>query len=221
MSDQNSETPQPSRPRRRSFNRPIRTPPRISGRSPTGGTYVRPIRPTPRRGQLFTWPHNVVASLRRPRPMIASPSGGGFMPSSPPRRPRPINKSKYEKMLKELTKSAIANNRNARTSDNKLVSSWMNESGVKSGKSNIPKNRRVFLMPDVTRAGVIKHVYDRKFINGMIESFETLPVSGRREVVENDDPFFTSPITQRKFSKRDVKAYPPTPNTKRLIRNRI
>ena len=121
-------------------------------------------------------------------------------------------------MLKNITKEARINNRNARKNDNNnLVSSWMNESGIKAGKGNIPKNRRVFLMPDVTRDGKIKHVYDRKFINGMIEEQEV----GFDRIVPNNETFFTSPVSRKKFSKNNIKAYPPTPNTKRLIRNRI
>lgn len=210
------ESLSPRRQRRRTSDRPIRSPPRVTGLLQPGRTLIRPI---PRRGQL--WPHSVVASPPRLRPIIAPPrTYGGASTStyrSPPRRPRPINTSKYEKMLKELTKSAITNNRNARKNDNNnLVSSWMNESGIKAGKGNIPKNRRVFLMPDVNRTGVIKHVYDRKFINGMIESFEV----GFNTIFPNDERFFTSPATRRKFSKKDIKAYPPTPTTRRLIRNR-
>ena len=120
-------------------------------------------------------------------------------------------------MLKNITKKARINNRNARKNDNNnLVSSWMNEDGIKAGKGNIPKNRRVFLMPDVTRDGKIKHVYDRKFINGMIEEQEV----GFDRIVPNNETFFTSPVSRKKFSKNNIKAYPPTENTKRLIRNR-
>ena len=204
----------PARPRRRSFNRPIQPPPRISGTS-SGRVHVQPTRPTPRRGQL--WPTNAIppVSTMVTRTNLRLP--GTSSVHSPPRKPRPINRTKYENMLNRITKKARINNRNARKNDtNNLVSSWTNESGIKAGKGNIPRNRRVFLMPDVNRMGDIKHVYDRKFINGMIESFEV----GFNTIFPNDEKFFTSPATRRKFSKKDIKAYPPTPHTRRLIRNR-
>lgn len=204
----------PPRPRRRSFNRPIQPPPRISGTS-SGRVHVQPIRPTPRRGQL--WPTNAIPPVSTVVTRTNLRLPGTSSVHSPPRKPRPINRTKYENMLKRITKKARINNRNARKNDtNNLVSSWTNESGIKAGKGNIPRNRRVFLMPDVNRMGDIKHVYDRKFISGMIESFEV----GFNTIFPNDEKFFTSPATRRKFSKKDIKAYPPTPNTRRLIRNR-
>ena len=89
---------------------------------------------------------------------------------------------------------------------------------AESKKSKIPKNKRVFLLTDLAKNGKIKHVWDRRFLNKLIESAETLPVSRRREVRKNNDPFFTSPLTRNKFSKNDIKAYPPTDATKKIIK---
>ncbi len=143
-------------------------------------------------------------------------------PPSPGRKPKAVNVSKYEKMLKNLenkNKNKNAKN-NKPNNENKNVVSWLNSSMADAKKNKIPKNKRVFLLTDMTNNGKIKQVWDRRFLNGLIESAETLPVSRRREVRENNDPFFTSPLTRKKFSKNDIKAYPPTDATKKMI-NRI
>lgn len=144
-------------------------------------------------------------------------------PPSPGRKPKAVNVSKYQKMLNNLenknkNKNNNNNNNNKPNNENKNVVSWLNKGMAESKKSKIPKNKRVFLLTDLTRNGKIKHVWDRRFLNGLVESAETLPVSRRREVRENNDPFFTSPLTRNKFSKNDIKAYPPTDATKKIIK---
>jgi hypothetical protein len=66
----------------------------------------------------------------------------------------------------------------------------------------------------MTGDGKIKQVWDRRFLNGLVESYETR----YNRVREANDPFFTSPLTRKKFSKNDIKAYPPTNATKRRIK---
>ena len=137
------------------------------------------------------------------------------------RKTKTVNVSKYEKMLKNLENKNKNNNNNKNNkpnNENKNVVSWLNKGMAESKKSKIPKNKRVFLLTDLTRNGKIKHVWDRRFLNKFIESAETLPVSRRREVRENNDPFFASPLTRNKFSKNDIKAYPPTNATKGIIK---
>ena len=146
---------------------------------------------------------------------------GRGTPASPVRKPKAVNVSKYEKMLKNLENKNKNNNNNKNNkpnNENKNVVSWLNKGMAESKKSKIPKNKRVFLLTDLTKNGKIKHVWDRRFLNKFIESAETLPVSRRREVRENNDPFFTSPLTRNKFSKNDIKAYPPTNATKGIIK---
>ena len=146
---------------------------------------------------------------------------GRGTPASPVRKPKAVNVSKYEKMLKNLENKNKNNNNNKNNkpnNENKNVVSWLNKGMAESKKSKIPKNKRVFLLTDLTRNGKIKHVWDRRFLNKFIESAETLPVSRRREVRENNDPFFASPLTRNKFSKNDIKAYPPTNATKGIIK---
>ena len=146
--------------------------------------------------------------------------GGG--PQSPGRKPKAVNVSKYQKMLNNLENKNKNknnnNNNNSNSNTNKNVVSWLNSGMAESKKSKIPKNKRVFLLTDLTKNFKIKQVWDRRFLNGLIESAETLPVSRRREVRKNNDPFFTSPLTRNKFSKNDIKAYPPTDATKKIIK---
>lgn len=146
--------------------------------------------------------------------------GGG--PQSPGRKPKAVNVSKYQKMLNNLENKNKNNNNNSNSNSNsntnKNVVSWLNSGMAESKKSKIPKNKRVFLLTDLTKNFKIKQVWDRRFLNGLIESAETLPVSRRREVRKNNDPFFTSPLTRNKFSKNDIKAYPPTDATKKIIK---
>ena len=147
---------------------------------------------------------------------------GGGGPQSPGRKPKAVNVSKYQKMLNNLENKNKNknknNNSNSNSNSNKNVVSWLNSNMAESKKNKIPKNKRVFLLTDLTRNGKIKHVWDRRFLNKFIESAETLPVSRRREVRKNNDPFFTSPLTRNKFSKNDIKAYPPTNATKGIIK---
>jgi len=148
---------------------------------------------------------------------------GRGTPASPVRKPKAVNVSKYEKMLKNLENKNKNNNNNNNknnkpNNENKNVVSWLNKGMAESKKSKIPKNKRVFLLTDLAKNGKIKQVWDRRFLNKFIESAETLPVSRRREVRENNDPFFTSPLTRNKFSKNDIKAYPPTNATKGIIK---
>ena len=122
-------------------------------------------------------------------------------------------------MLNNLeNKNKNKNNNNKPNIENKNVVSWLNSNMAESKKNKIPKNKRVFLLTDLAKNGKIKQVWDRRFLNKFIESAETLPVSRRREVRKNNDPFFTSPLTRNKFSKNDIKAYPPTNATKRRIK---
>ena len=159
-----------------------------------------------------------LANNIQPRRLNFNNNGPG--PSSPGRKPKAVNVSKYEKMLKNMnTNNKKGNNGNNKpNNENKNVVAWLNKGMGEAKKINIPKNKRVFILPDITNNGKIKHVWDRRFLNGMIESDETLPVSRRREVRENNDQSFTSPLTRKKFSKNDIKAYPPTNATKRIIK---
>jgi len=154
-----------------------------------------------------------------PRRLNFNNNGPG--PSSPGRKPRKINVSKYEKMLKNMNTNNKNVKNNKPNNENKNVVAWLNKGMGNSKKINIPKNKRVFILTDITNNGKIKHVWDRRFLNGLIESEETLIVSRRREVRENNDRSFTSPLTRIKFSKNDIKAYPPTNATKKIIRAHI
>ena len=139
--------------------------------------------------------------------------GGG--PQSPGRKPKAVNVSKYQKMLNNLeNKNKNNNNNNKPNNENKNVVSWLNSSMAESKKSKIPKNKRVFLLTDLTKNFKIKQVWDRRFLNGLIESYETR----YNRVRNSNDPFFTSPLTRNKFSKNDIKAYPPTDATKNIIK---
>ena len=149
---------------------------------------------------------------------------GNNGPSSPARKPKAVNVSKYEKMLKNLenknnnknknTKNTKNTKNNKPNNENKNVTSWFNNSMTEAKKSNIPKDKRVFLITDMTGDGKIKQVWDRRFLNGLVESYE----NRYNRVREANDPFFTSPLTRKKFSKNDIKAYPPTNATKRRIK---
>ena len=143
-------------------------------------------------------------------------------PKSPPKAPKKVNVSKYEKMLKNLENKNKNKNKNKNTknkntkpnNENKNVVSWFNNNMSEAKKSNIPKDKRVFLITDMTNNGKIKQVWDRRFLNGLVKSYETR----YNRVREANDPFFTSPLTRKKFSKNDIKAYPPTNTTKRIIK---
>ena len=149
---------------------------------------------------------------------------GNNGPSSPGRKPKAVNVSKYEKRLKNLenknnnknknTKNTKNTKNNKPNNENKNVTSWFNNSMTEAKKSNIPKDKRVFLITDMTGDGKIKQVWDRRFLNGLVESYETR----YNRVREANDPFFTSPLTRKKFSKNDIKAYPPTNATKGIIK---
>ena len=156
--------------------------------------------------------------LRRHAAGVARQLFGGNNegPKSPPKAPKKVNVSKYEKMLKNLeNKNKNKNTRNNKpNNENKNVTSWFNNSMTEAKKSNIPKDKRVFLITDMTGDGKIKQVWDRRFLNGLVESYE----NRYNRVREANDPFFTSPLTRKKFSKNDIKAYPPTNATKRRIK---
>jgi len=143
--------------------------------------------------------------------------GNNEGPKSPPKAPKKVNVSKYEKMLKNL-ENKNKNTKNTKNTkpnnENKNVASWFNNSMTEAKKSNIPKDKRVFLLTDMTNNGKIKQVWDRRFLNGLVESYE----NRYNRVREANDPFFTSPLTRKKFSKNDIKAYPPTNATKKRIK---
>ena len=142
--------------------------------------------------------------------------GNNEGPKSPPKAPKKVNVSKYEKMLKNIeNKNKNKNTKNNKpNNENKNVASWFNNSMTEAKKSNIPKDKRVFLLTDMTNNGKIKQVWDRRFLNGLVESYE----NRYNRVREANDPFFTSPLTRKKFSKNDIKAYPPTNATKKRIK---
>ena len=156
--------------------------------------------------------------LRRHAAGVARQLFGGNNegPKSPPKAPKKVNVSKYEKMLKNIeNKNKNKNTKNNKpNNENKNVASWFNNSMTEAKKSNIPKDKRVFLLTDMTGDGKIKQVWDRRFLNGLVESYE----NRYNRVRESNDPFFTSPLTRKKFSKNDIKAYPPTNATKRRIK---
>ena len=88
--------------------------------------------------------------------LIHSLHGGGT-PTSPGRKPKAVNVSKYQKMLKNLeNKNKNKNNNNKPNNENKNVVSWLNSSMAESKKSKIPKNKRVFLLTDLTKNFKIK-----------------------------------------------------------------
>ena len=144
--------------------------------------------------------------------LIHSLHGGG--PQSPGRKPKAVNVSKYQKMLKNLENKNKNknNNNNSNSNSNKNVVSWLNSNMTESKKNKIPKNKS--LLTDLAKNGKIKQVWDRRFLNKLIESYETR----YNRVRESNDPFFTSPLTRNKFSKNDIKAYPPTDATKKIIK---
>ncbi len=156
--------------------------------------------------------------LRRHAAGVARQLFGGNNegPKSPPKAPKKVNVSKYEKMLKNIeNKNKNKNTKNNKpNNENKNVASWFNNSMTEAKKSNIPKDKRVFLLTDMTGDGKIKQVWDRRFLNGLVESYE----NRYNRVREANDPFFTSPLTRKKFSKNDIKAYPPTNATKKRIK---
>jgi len=207
----NSGTP---RPRRTQSVTPVRiyTPPSTSGRpryeNQSNSNTGRPARR--RRLSLTASASNLTA-----RRLNFNNNGPG--PSSPPRKPRKINVTKYEKMLKNMNTNNKNVKNNKPNNENKNVVAWLNEGMGKANKSNIPKNKRVFILPDITNNGKIKHVWDRRFLNGMIEEQEV----GFDRIVPNNETFFTSPLTRKKFSKNNIKAYPPTNATKNIIRAHI
>ena len=171
-----------------------------------------PVRPRVRRRI------NNADELRRYTTGVARQLFGGNNegPKSPPKAPKKVNVSKYEKMLKNIeNKNKNKNTKNNKpNNENKNVVSWFNNSMAEAKKSNIPKDKRVFLLTDMTNDGKIKQVWDRRFLNGLVESYETR----YNRVREANDPFFTSPLTRKKFSKNDIKAYPPTNATKKRIK---
>ena len=179
--------------------------------SNTNNNNVGNVRPRVRRRI-----HNSDELRRHTTGMVRQLFGNGNNgPSSPGRKPKAVNVSKYEKMLKDIENKNTKNTKNNKpNNENKNVTSWFNNSMAEAKKSNIPKDKRVFLITDMTGDGKIKQVWDRRFLNGLVESYETR----YNRVREANDPFFTSPLTRKKFSKNDIKAYPPTNATKRRIK---
>ena len=138
--------------------------------------------------------------------------GNSPRPASPPKAPKKINVSKYEKMLKNLEKKKTPQKNNKPNPENKNVANWFNNGGLAANKSNIPKDRRAFLLVDVTKDGKIRHVYDKRYLWGIIRAWE----KGFNENMGNRQ-MAKSPITKKPFGKGDVRSYPPDKRTKALM----
>lgn len=139
-------------------------------------------------------------------------------PKSPPKAPKKINVSKYEKMLKNLENKEKKNTpkNNKPNAENKNVANWFNNGGLAAKKSNIPKDKRVFLLVDVTKDGKIRHVYDKRYLWGIIRSWEkgfNENMGSRRKA--------KSPFTKNPFGKGDIRSYPPDKRTKVLMKESI
>jgi hypothetical protein len=146
--------------------------------------------------------------------------------ASPPKAPRKINVSKYEKMLKNLEiKKKTPQKNNKPNPENNNVANWFNNGGLAANKSNIPKDKRAFLLVDVTvdvtkdkttgdvtRKAKIRHVYDKRYLWGIIRAWEKgfNENMGSREMVK-------SPITKKPFGKGDIRSYPPDKRSKMLM----
>ena len=139
-------------------------------------------------------------------------------PKSPPKAPKKINVSKYEKMLKNLENKEKKNTpkNNKPNTENKNVANWFNNGGLAAKKSNIPKDKRAFLLVDVTKDGKIRHVYDKRYLWGIIRSWEkgfNENMGSRRKA--------KSPFTKNPFGKGDIRSYPPDKRTKVLMKESI
>ena len=143
--------------------------------------------------------------------------GNSPKPASPPKAPKKINVSLYEKRLKNLeNKNKKPQKNNKPNPENKNVANWFNNGGLAANKSNIPKDKRAFLLVDITKDGKIKHVYDRRYLWGMIRSWEKgfNENMGKRKMAK-------SPITKHQFGKGDIRSYPPDKRTKTLIQQSL
>jgi hypothetical protein len=139
-------------------------------------------------------------------------------PKSPPKAPKKINVSKYEKMLKNLENKEKKNTpkNNKPNAENKNVANWFNNGGLAAKKSNIPKDMRAFLLVDVTKDGKIRHVYDKRYLWGIIRAWEkgfNENMGSRRKA--------KSPFTKNPFGKGDIRSYPPDKRTKVLMKESI
>jgi hypothetical protein len=136
-------------------------------------------------------------------------------PKSPPKAPKKINVSKYEKMLKNLENKEKKNTpkNNKPNTENKNVANWFNNGGLAAKKSNIPKDKRAFLLVDVTKDGKVRHVYDERYLWGIIRAWE----EGFNENMGNR-LMAKSPITKKPFGKGDIRSYPPDMKTKELVK---
>ena len=136
-------------------------------------------------------------------------------PKSPPKAPKKINVSKYEKMLKNLENKEKKNTpkNNKPNTENKNVANWFNNGGLATKKSNIPKDKRAFLLVDVTKDGKVRHVYDERYLWGIIRAWE----EGFNENMGNR-LMAKSPITKKPFGKGDIRSYPPDMKTKELVK---
>lgn len=129
-----------------------------------------------------------------------------------------INVSKYEKMLENLENKEKKNTpkNNKPNAENKNVANWFNNSGLAAKKSNIPKDKLAFLLVDVTKDGKIRHVYDKRYLLGIIRAWE----NGFNENMRNRQ-MAKSPITKKPFGKGDIRSYPPDKRTKELMKEVI
>jgi len=133
-----------------------------------------------------------------------------------PKAPKKVNVSKYEKMLKNLEKiekkKKPQRNNNKPNPENKNVANWVNNYGLAANKSNIPRDRRAFLLVDVTKDGKIRRVYDKRYLWGIIRTWEKgfNENMGNRQMVK-------SPETRKHFGKGDIRSYPPDKRTKALM----
>ena len=139
-------------------------------------------------------------------------------PKSPPKAPKKINVSKYEKMLENLKNKEKKNTpkNNKPNAENKNVANWFNNGGLAAKKSNIPKDKRAFLLVDVTKDGKIRHVYDKRYLWGIIRSWE----KGFNENMGSQRKA-KSPFTKNPFGKGDIRSYPPDKRTKALMKQSI
>jgi hypothetical protein len=143
--------------------------------------------------------------------------GNSPKPASPPKAPKKINVSLYEKRLKNLkNKNKKPQKNNTPNPENKNVANWFNNGGLAANKSNIPKDKRAFLLVDVTKNGKIRHVYDKRYLWGMIRTWE----KGFNENMGNRK-MAKSPFTKHQFGKGDIRSYPPDKRTKTLIQQSL
>jgi len=117
-------------------------------------------------------------------------------PKSPPKKPRRLNESsiqRFQNMLNNMKNIREMNNNNNNHPKNKNIRTWYNKNMTNGNKKNIPRNKRVYLDVNVNK-GRIRTVYNKRAINEMIKTGRTL----------------RSPVTQKRFTRDNVKGYPPT-----------